>query len=254
MTPAQDCWETSPPAAPPAGDEAHVWRASLEQDGARVQSLRAHLDEAERARADRFHFEKDRRHYTVARGVLRELLGRYLRAAPARVSFSYNRYGKPALAEEFAAGGLRFNVSHSGGVGLFAFTRGREVGVDIEALREEFAGREIAERFFSSREVSALCAVPARQHTRAFFNCWTRKEAYIKALGEGLSHPLDTFAVSLAPGEPARLLHTDRDPDEAPRWSLFDLHTFQGYAAALAVEGHGLRLRCYDWAALQRAL
>lgn len=244
----QDKWEAAPPRALLAEDEVHVWCASLEQEHARVQALREHLDEAERAKAGRFHFEKDRRHYTVARGVLRDLLSRYLHAPPARLIFSYNQYGKPALAGQFAAGGLRFNVSHSGGVGLFAFTRGREAGVDVESLREDFASREVAQHFFSSREVTALCAIPPEQYTRAFFNCWTRKEAYIKALGEGLSHPLDSFAVSLAPGEPARLLSTDRDRREALRWSLFDINSLHGFAAALAVEGGGLRIRYYKWA------
>lgn len=247
MIPEKDKWEAAPLQALLAEDEVHVWCASLEQGQACVQALREHLDEAERAKADRFHFEKDRRHYTVGRGVLRDLLGRYLRVPPARVIFSYNSYGKPALAGPFAAGDLRFNMSHSGGVGLFAFTRGREAGVDVEALREDFASREVAQHFFSGREVSALCAVPPEQYTRAFFNCWTRKEAYIKALGEGLSHPLDSFAVSLTPGEPARLLSTDRDPREAERWSLFDITSLQGFAAALAVEGGGLRVRCYRW-------
>ena len=248
MTLEKDSWEAAPPLALLAADEVHVWCASLEQEPARVEALRGHLDEAERAKAGRFHFEKDRRHYVVGRGVLRDLLGRYLRVPPARVTFTYNQYGKPSLAAEFAGGGLRFNISHSGGVGLFAFTRGREIGVDVECLREDFAGREIAQHFFSRREVAALCAVPQEHFTRAFFDCWTRKEAYIKALGEGLSHPLDTFAVSLAPGEPAHLLSTDRDPREASRWSLFELTSLRGFAAALAVEGGGVRVRRYEWA------
>jgi 4'-phosphopantetheinyl transferase len=247
MISTDDSWEAAPHCVVVAKDEVHVWCASLKQGQERVRALYAHLDEGERAKATRFHFEKDRRHYTVARGVLRGLLGRYLRVPPARIIFSYNRYGKPALAGEFAAGGLRFNVSHSGGVGLFAFTLGRELGVDVESLREDFASREIAERFFSGREVSALCTVPPEQQTRAFFNCWTRKEAYIKALGEGLSHPLNSFAVSLAPGEPARLLSSNIDPREAQRWSMFELNAPHGFAAALAVEGAGLRVRCYEW-------
>ena len=244
-------WEAGPHRVVLDDDEVHVWCASLEQGRDRVQALRRYLDEDERTRADRFHFEKDRRHYTVARGVLRDLLGRYLRVPPERVSFSYNQYGKPALTDEFARGGLRFNVSHSGGVGLFLFTRGREAGIDVESLREDFASREIAEQFFSSREVSALTAIPPTEYTRAFFNCWTRKEAYIKALGEGLSHPLNSFVVSLAPGEPARLLTTDRDPRAGERWSLFDINSLAGFAAAAAIEGVGLRLRCYAWTATE---
>jgi 4'-phosphopantetheinyl transferase len=144
---------------------------------------------------------------------------------------------------------LRFNVSHSQGVALYALTRGREVGVDIEFVREDFARFDIAERFFSTREVSALRALPTEQHTAAFFDCWTRKEAYIKARGEGLSHPLHSFAVSLAPGETAALLWTDTDPQEAARWSLVGLFPGESYRAALAVEGEMPTLRCWRWSA-----
>jgi len=154
----------------------------------------------ERQRAERFRFERDRRRFIVAHGVLRDILGRYLKCSPAQVSFSYNQYGKPALAQESEAIGLRFNMSHSHEVALYALTRAREVGVDVELLREDFASLEIAERFFSRSEVALLNSLAPELRTDGFFNCWTRKEAYIKALGEGLSHPLDRFAVSLAPG------------------------------------------------------
>ncbi len=137
----------------------------------------------------------------------------------------YDEFGEPTLSED--GGGLRFNASHSHGVALYAFTLGREVGVDIELQRDDFTSLEIAERFFSKAEICALGSLPTHLRTQAFFNCWTHKEAYIKALGEGLSHPLDCFAVSLAPGEPARLVGAEPHPLEADRWSIADLKPFQ---------------------------
>lgn len=225
----------------------HVWRADLNQEPARVRIFSDILAPDERQRASRFHFQRDRGHYIVARGVLRFILQRYLGISPGLLRFSYNQYGKPALETMADGEALRFNVSHSGGVALYAVTRGREVGLDIEAIREDFAGLEIAERFFSAREVETLRALPAELQTAAFFNCWTRKEAYIKALGEGLSHPLQSFAVSLIPGEAAALLSSDSDPDEPARWSLMELNPGDGYVAAVAVEGIVPALRRWQW-------
>jgi 4'-phosphopantetheinyl transferase len=238
-------WLPSPPNARPSRDEVHVWRASLDRDDSEVERLWAALTPDERERAQRFRFDRDRRRFVVARGVLREILGRCLGLGPALIRFSYNEYGKPSLRED--AGGLRFNVSHSAGAALYACTLGREVGIDIELLRDEFASFEIAERYFSQAEVRSLGSLPAHMRTQGFFNCWTRKEAYIKALGEGLSHPLDCFSVSLAPGEPARLISTDKDRLEAARWSIVDLKPFQGYAAALAIWASDPEIQCWDW-------
>lgn len=223
----------------------HVWRASLDGDSSAVQRFWATLTEDERERARRFHFERDRRRFVAARGLLRELLGRYLGRQPALIRFTYNEYGKPALSGD-DGDGLRFNASHSHGAALYAFTLGGEVGVDIEELRDDFASLDVAERFFSKAEVRALGSLPAHLRTQGFFNCWTRKEAYIKALGEGLSHPLDRFTVSLAPGESARLVSTDTDPSEAGEWAIVDLEPFQGYAAAVAVRGTDPELYCWD--------
>lgn len=230
-----------------APDEVHVWRASLSQGKLAVRASLDILSHAERQRADKFYFERDREHFIVGRGVLRKILGRYLEVSPERISFAYNRYGKPALSAEAGDQQLRFNVSHSHGLALYAFARGREVGVDIEFAREDFASLEVAGHFFSPQEVATLRALPASELTRAFFNCWTRKEAFIKALGEGLSHPLDGFVVSLRPGEPASLLSVDGQPQEAARWSLTELFPGEGYAAALAVEGEMPVLRRRQW-------
>lgn len=228
-------------------DEVHVWRATLDQTPSRIQRFLHTLAADERARAERFHFERDREHFIVARGVLRAILGGYLKRAPECLSFCYGSHGKPALAGESGGNAIRFNVSHSRGVALYAVARGREVGIDLEHIRFDVAVAEIAERFFSRREVGMLLALPTDAQRQAFFRCWTRKEAYIKARGEGLSLPLDQFDVSLAPGEPAELLRTQRDPSEASRWSLHELTSAPGYVAALAVEARGWRLACWQW-------
>jgi 4'-phosphopantetheinyl transferase len=222
-----------------AGDEVHVWRADLNLEGSLLRELWETLSPDERLRAGKFYFQRDRDHFVVARGRLRDILSRYAGTTAGLLRFSYDRYGKPSLIGE--TGGddkpLRFNVSHSNGVALYAVTTGREVGVDVEFVREDFASLEIAERFFSRHEVAALRAVAAGARASAFFDCWTRKEAYIKGRGEGLSHPLHLFTVSLAPGQPAALLCTEDDAEEAARWSLVQLFPGAGYRAALAVQG-----------------
>lgn len=244
-TPNQEGWDAPPAAAALGEGEVHVWRASLKGDASGVEALREILDAGERERADRYHFERDRERFVIARGVLRKLLARYLLRAPGQIEFTYSPYGKPAVA--VAPDGLSFNVSHSHEVALYAFTRGREVGLDVEFIREDFAGMEVAERFFSAREVAALRRLPPDSRTRAFFNCWTRKEAYIKARGEGLSHPLERFSVSLAPGEPAALLSAEDDPPEVTRWSLHELRPGPGYVAALALRGAPRRISLWQW-------
>ena len=233
----------------PERDEVHVWRADLNQEDSTVRACYELLQPDERQRADKFHFPRDREHFTVARGVLRQILGGYLGSAPGEIRFAYNKYGKPALADDAVNDLLSFNVSHSKDIALYAVAGGRRrIGLDIEHLRADFDSLTLAERFFSPAEVAALCALPAEQQGLAFFNCWTRKEAYIKALGEGLSHPLDKFSVSHAPGELAALLSTDDDPQEASRWSLVELFPGDGYVAALAFEGDAPpRVSCRQW-------
>ena len=247
MTNPTHLWHPPPAELTLSRAEVHVWRADLDPSASCVERLQYILSADELQRAARFHFPQDRRRFTVARGVLRDILGRYLGVPPSALGFRYNAYGKPALADVADEEGLRFNISHSDEMALFAVTCGREVGVDIEHLRTAIACEDIAEHFFSARERAGLRALPAEVKHRAFFNCWTRKEAYIKAHGEGLSLPLDQFDVSLAPGEPAALLATRSDPREALRWSLRVLTPGPDYVAAVAVEGQGWNLTCWQW-------
>jgi len=241
-------WPPSPESVDLSIDEVHVWAASLDLAREQLERLKLTLAEDERRRAERFYFEKDRRHYIVARARLRAILARYLQSEPGRIRFSYNPYGKPLLADEPPSHGVRFNASHSHGMALYAITRGREIGIDLEYVQTRIDNDRIAERFFSDREIALLHSLPGQARARAFFNCWTRKEAYIKAKGVGLSIPLKSFDVSLTPGEPAELLRTEDDPQEASRWSLKELTPGPGYVAALAVEGHQWRLKCWRWA------
>jgi len=225
--------------------EVHVWRAALDQPQS-LSDFYAVLAPGEKDRAARFHFQKDREHFITARGLLRRLLSGYLKIKPHDLSFGYSAYGKPFLVGE-QAGDLRFNVSHSHGLALFAFAHDRDLGIDLEQIRPEVAGEQIAERFFSAGEVTTLRRLPASQQAAAFFNCWTRKEAYIKARGEGLSLPLNQFDVSLAPGEPAALLHTRIAAGETSRWTMVELAPEAGYKAALVIEGRDWQLRCWQW-------
>jgi 4'-phosphopantetheinyl transferase len=237
-------WRLPPETIDLPQDRVHVWRVCLGQASLSARKLECILSEDERKRAKRFHFEKDQNRFIITRGLLRVILGRYLEIEPDQIGFSYGPYGKPAL--DSVQNELRFSVSHSCGLTLYAVTHHREVGIDVEYIRAEWANISIAERFFSSREVALLRALPASLKSEGFFNCWTRKEAYVKAKGDGLALPLDEFDVSLIPGEPAVLVSALNDPLEAARWSLRELCPAPGYVAALAVEGHAWQAAYWD--------
>ncbi|MGH9898895.1 MAG: 4'-phosphopantetheinyl transferase family protein [Pyrinomonadaceae bacterium] len=248
MTLTSAVWCQLPPSLALPVDEVHVWRAPLEQPHDLLHRLRETLTSDERERAARFHFERDRGHFIVARGLLRAILGRYLNLEPGRLRFVYQLYGKPYLTDESGGGWLRFNVSHAGELALYAISRCREVGVDIEKIRTDIEHRQIARQFFSEREVAAFSSLPEHLQHKAFFLCWTRKEAYIKGIGEGLSLPLCSFDVSLVPGEPPTLLAVRGSQQEASRWTLRGLEPGPGYEAALVAEGHDWNLKCWQWA------
>ena len=248
MTSPSLSWDSPPKTLLLPNDAVHVWRTSLCVSATCLRIFENTLTADERARAERFYFQKHREHFIVGRGLLRHILSRYLEKEPDQLRFCYNSYGKPALIEEAGAEGLCFNLSHSHGVALYAVTRGREIGIDIEYFRPDVETKKLAERFFSPREAAALRALPEHLQKEAFFNCWTRKEAYIKADGKGLAIPLNAFDVSLTPGEPAALLSSQRHPQETSRWVLQALDPEPGYAAALAVKGHDWKLKCWQWA------
>jgi 4'-phosphopantetheinyl transferase len=241
-------WPPPPAQLSLAATDVHIWRASLEQAADAVKDLRQLLSADEQARADRFHFARDRGHFTVARASLRRLLGQYLGIAPAEIQFTYADRGKPQLPFE-PVPKLKFNLAHSGGLALYAFTNIGEIGVDLEHIRPEFTGDDIARRFFSATEVARLDQLPVAARALAFFNCWTRKEAFIKAKGIGLSLALDQFDVTLGPDEPAALLSTSWDPHEAARWSLRSLDVGSGFVGAVALEAQDWQLNCWEFGA-----
>lgn len=250
-TETKTLWALPPDILDLQRDQVDVWRITLDLPPASVKSLESNLSADETQRATRFHFPTGRKRYIIAHGVLRDVLARYLHCEPSQLNFSTNEYGKPALDGHE----LEFNLSHSGNFALLAITQAHKVGVDVERIRPELEYESIAKRFFSPNEVSELMALPPEQREIAFFNGWTRKEAYIKAQGLGLSLQLDSFDVSLRSHKPAILRATRLDAQVAFDWTLLSLDVGPNYAAALAVEGVALSLskgqgqefRFWDW-------
>lgn len=219
-------WPPPPTDLTLASDEVHVWRVDIGSPHSE-SSLRALLSEDERKKADGFIFEEDRVRFTVTRGTLRSLLGRYLGLEPERLLFRHGPRGKPRLDENSGEDALRFNVSHSGSLALIVLSRGREVGVDVERVRPVLDSERIAARFFPPREAAALHSLPEAARTETFFDCWTRNEAYLKARGDGLS--------------------SIENPSGTARWTSMRLNPGPGYSGAVAVEGRGWRLKCRQW-------
>jgi len=200
-----------------------------------ARAAAALLSDAERQRASRFLFDRDRDRFIVGRARLRQLLAARLGTRPESVELVYGAHGKPALARRFADADLHFNVSHCDDVTLYAFSCGREIGVDVEAVRVIREADDIAGRFFSRRENQAYRALEPRDRPLGFFQCWTRKEAFIKALGDGLSYPLDRFDVSLTPGEPAEILRVEAMSGDCCGWRMESLSPAPGFVAAVVI-------------------
>ncbi len=239
-------WPHPPKTLKLARDEIHVWRAALDLTASRITSLRASLSPDEQARANRFRFDKPREHFITARGLLRAILSRYLHVPPGQLQFRYSPHGKPSLILS-GKHTFNFNLSHSERLGLYAVSCAQSIGIDLERVRPVSDMEQLVERFFSVQERAVFRTLPANQKLEAFFACWTRKEAYLKARGEGLTLPLDQFDVSLTPGEPAILLSDRKNPQATSQWSLQDLHPGSEYVAALAVKGDHWQLKCWQW-------
>jgi 4'-phosphopantetheinyl transferase len=201
-----------------------------------VSAAAALLSDAERRRADLFTCDRGRDRFIVARGRLREVLAARLGVRPESVELECGVRGKPALGRRFAASKLRFNISHCDDIAVLALASGSEIGVDVEAVRPIRGADAIAARFFSRAEDEAYRALDPRDKPVGFFNCWTRKEAFIKALGDGLYHPLDRFDVSLAPGKPAKILRVEDTPGDDCGWRLESFSPAPGFVAAVVTE------------------
>ena len=245
-------WADPPASAALPAGEIHVWRAALAQAEEVVQRLTRVLSDDEQRRSDGFHYARDRCSFSVGRGVLRMLVGRYLRIAPARVKFEYGRWGKPRLAGTLGKSGLRFNAAHSDGLFLCAFTSEQEIGIDLERIVPVPELLQIAELAFSPAEHAALCALPAEARTQAFFDCWTRREAWLKAGGDGMAGPRGRGAARPAKGErrgDAGLLSQGGAED---RWSGHAFTPASEYVAALAVEGPLSPVQAWQWSSATR--
>jgi 4'-phosphopantetheinyl transferase len=233
------------PAAAPGPAEVHVWLAPLAVAASDLSALAASLSADERERAGRYRFERDRRFFAAGRGILRRLLGAYLGLPPAAIAFTTGPHGKPRLISGGPGDSLRFNLSHSGGLALIALARGREVGVDLERVRPIGDLPTLAGSCCSRTEARRLLALAEADRLPAFFRTWTRKEAYLKARGDGLSLPPEHVEVADCLGEAARLLHVVGAPGEEERWSLWGLTPAPDAVGAVAVEGRGCRLFCF---------
>jgi 4'-phosphopantetheinyl transferase len=214
--------------------EVEVWILRVEPSAENAATFDRFLVSAEQDRARRFLFDHLRQSYTVTRGVLRCLLGRYLQTDPAKVAIEYTRNGKPCLSSDES---LEFNLSHSGQLAVFSFTRGCELGIDVEEIRAVPEMNEIASSHFSPEEGIELGTLADADREPGFFRCWTRKEAYLKATGDGLSAPLKDFRVTLLPGVPCRFVHISHSADIAREWTLQNVDVPSGYASALAYRG-----------------
>src|ERR1700680_1225742 len=233
-----------PAATPPTlvDNELHVWRASLDLSSAVRERLQSTLNPEEKKRVEKLLIEKAREHFVAARGILRELLSLYLGVHPEKIAFSYGPEGKPSLSPAHNSK-ISFNVSHSNGMGLFVFANDREIGTDIEYVKPDFRGMEIASKFFSEGESAALAKLPPGERDEAFFGCWTKKEAYVKAHGQGLSIPLDSFTVEFSKSK--QVLR-----DEAgAHWSCYALEAAPGYAGAVVAAGENWTVKCWEWSA-----
>ena len=212
------------------GDNLHVWRANLDRHCHTTSTL----TDDEIKRADRFHFERDRNRFIAARATLRNVLSRYVDANESDIRFECNQFGKPALADE-TSHDIRFNVTHSSHLMLIAITHGHDVGIDVERVAPDRFALDIARRFFSPGEYQALISLSPKQRVKAFFDCWTRKEAFVKAKGAGLSLPLDQFDVALLPGETPAIKRDDTAQDER-HWSMIALPVGDEFCAAIAID------------------
>lgn len=228
-------WDLGAPDGAPSirltGKDVGVWRASLEPGELWLDRFRSILSGDELERAGRFRFDEHRRRFVAARGILRHLVASTIGGKPEDVRFRYGAHGKP-----FVDGEVSFNMSDSGSVAVYAIGIGREIGIDIEQVRAIRDAGALASRFFAPREAETILRSSTDQQN-AFFTCWTRKEAYIKARGEGLSMPLHSFEVSIAPSERPRLVSASIDPLEVTRWSMDAFSPLPGYLAAIVTEG-----------------
>ena len=238
-------WNTPTKRLDLLNGDIDVWRANLDAPEREISRCIDWLSPDEKKRANRYYFNRHRQRFIVRRILLKKLIGAYLNINAWDVLLDRNQFGKPLLAHQ-RVGQLQFNLSFSNNLALFAFSRSNAIGVDIEIINDTVIGENIVQRHFSSNEIATFISLPCEQQAEAFYNCWTRKEAWVKARGMGLSIPLDSFEVSLTPGEPARLISTSEYANKPSEWSMFSLTPAPGYTAAVAVQAATTNKRQFE--------
>jgi 4'-phosphopantetheinyl transferase len=240
-------WHETPKILPLGPDEIHIWRIGLVWPDIVENRLKIYLTEEEFRRAAGFHFAHDRRRFIHRRVVLRRLLASYLGVRVDLVRLLSGPYGKPFIRGQEELDGIRFNCSHSGDFGLIAISRRGELGCDVEQHRQLEDAEDLAANCFSASEIKEMNALPESLKTKGFFNCWTRKESFVKAIGVGLSFPLNRLSVSLIPGQPATLLEVAEDPEAVNRWKMASLDVSQNSSAALVFEDRNAGMQYFEW-------
>jgi 4'-phosphopantetheinyl transferase len=230
-------WNTPSPDLILPDHEVHIWRTQLDQNQELVQQLAQILSEDERSRSSHFRFDRDRLRFIVGRGVLRTILAKYLNIYPSEVTFCYGAYGKPALPTSGQQRSYQFNLSHSQGLAVYAISLNRSVGIDIEHIRPVEDMQGIVERFFSAHEQDTFAKIPENKKCLSFFQCWTSKEAYLKARGDGLTQALHHIEVSIVPGQNTQLLNIVGNLQEVQRWTLHKFQPLNQFIGVIAVEG-----------------
>ena len=243
-----DEWQAMPEKLELLGSEVHVFKGSLEVNSDLENHFWKTLAEEEKKRADRFHFPIHRAYFIAGRGILRQLLGQYLNVLPQDLQFEYGPQGKPFLTH---FPNFKFNISHSKHHILLAFSKKNTIGIDVEVINSKIEFDIIAPRFFSKNEATTLLALPISEQPAVFYNCWTRKEAFIKAKGAGLSFDLTSFSVSIHDDFP-QLLRTQWNPKEKDSWKFFSFVPQEGYFSALCVSSEIENVSCFDIVHLNR--
>src|SRR5215203_1622304 len=240
-------WPRSVPGKMMSSDEVHVWRVFLDSPELEIESFLRILSVEELGRASRFHFEKDKKRFIVARGILRNILSHYLGICPQNILFEYTAQGKPSLASGGGEANLRFNLSHSNEVALYAISRCRNIGIDIERVQDDIAIDEISKKFYSHNEIGVLANINKNDRSRLFFQYWTRKEAILKGTGKGISFPMEQCDVSTISGRVLSPVILPGNNEESVCWYVQDLFPGHGYVAAIGADSDDCKILCWHY-------
>ena len=240
-------WHKAIPEKFNSANQVHIWRVFPDTVILPIEELQRMLSVDELERAGRFHFEKDQLNFIMARAILRMILSHYLDDRPHKLHFDYNSFGKPMLLTKHDSDPVNFNLSHSNGIALYAITRDRNVGIDVEQVRDGVDVHQVSERFFSAGEIGSLKNISKKDQLERFFQYWTRKEAIIKAIGKGVSFPLEQVDISTGDGRLLSSINLKSDGSEDLPWHVMDLVPGDGYKAAIAIDGDVPEISCWDY-------